>query len=652
MKTASRIDELKASGRLPSPTGVGLAILRLTEQKDVAIAELSRVLESDPALAGRVLKYANSSQHATRKPVVAVKDGVVRLGIRAVRQLALGFSVVSNHRNGTCRGFDYQAFWARSLARALAVRALSAADRTINPDEAFTCGLLGQIGRLALAHLHTEAYARVLALHGADANQDLCALERGQFDLDHNELTGALLREWCVPDEYVEAVQSFETAVPDESPPAGTAQALARYLHVADLLAAVCLADDAFRARCIPTLFSVAQALGNDADSLMVLYDAVVAEWKEWGAILDVPTAAAASLREWTDRQPRAGAAPAGETPPEPAASPETAAVAAAPAPAAASLRILIVDDNPADQNLLARLLESAGHGVTRAKDGREALAMALERPPHLIVTDWIMPELDGIGLCKALRRAERTQQIYIIVLTACEDEEHLVTAFEAGADDYMVKPFSPRTLKARIRAAQRIIRLQEEVDSDKEEITRYAAELSVMNRKLERAALTDLLTGLPNRRNAMDRLDEEWSSAKRHGRALACMILDLDHFKHINDQYGHAVGDAVLRDTAASLRRLVRRDDIVFRFGGEEFLLLCPDTDPAGARHLGERVVAGVAATTISVPGFTGAVRVSIGLAHFSPDMKKPQDLLKAADAALYAAKRAGRNRLCVAGE
>jgi PleD family two-component response regulator len=128
------------------------------------------------------------------------------------------------------------------------------------------------------------------------------------------------------------------------------------------------------------------------------------------------------------------------------------------------------------------------------------------------------MPEMDGIALCKSLRATKPGQRIYLIILTALEDEDHLIEAFEAGVDDYIVKPLNERVIKARLRAGQRVIRLQEEIEREREEIRRYAAELAVTNRRLQEAALTDMLTALPNRRYGMDRMEQEWAAAKRSG--------------------------------------------------------------------------------------------------------------------------------------
>ena len=201
----------------------------------------------------------------------------------------------------------------------------------------------------------------------------------------------------------------------------------------------------------------------------------------------------------------------------------------------------------------------------------------------------------------------------------------------------------------ARLRAAERVIRLQERAEHDRDQIRRIAADLSVANRKLKHMALFDALTGLPNRRYAMERLAKEWQRAERQELPLLCMILDIDHFKKVNDTYGHDIGDVVLRETARVMKDCLRASDEVCRFGGEEFLAICPDADIAVAHELGDRLREAVARNHIDVPGYQGSITVSVGVASYSSELASTAELLKLADEALYAAKEAGRNKVCI---
>ncbi len=197
---------------------------------------------------------------------------------------------------------------------------------------------------------------------------------------------------------------------------------------------------------------------------------------------------------------------------------------------------------------------------------------------PQLIITDWVMPEMDGIEFCKALRQNPAWRNIYVFIVTAQESTERLVEAFEAGANDYLTKPINFKVLGARLWAAQRVVQLQEELEFDRQQLRKFAAELAASNQRLQKLALTDVLPELPNRRYANEQLDRQWALAERNGRPLACMMVDIDRFKQINDTYGHKVGDDVLKQVANVLRQTARKQDMVCRLGGEEFLVICPE--------------------------------------------------------------------------
>jgi diguanylate cyclase (GGDEF)-like protein len=231
------------------------------------------------------------------------------------------------------------------------------------------------------------------------------------------------------------------------------------------------------------------------------------------------------------------------------------------------------------------------------------------------------------------------------------QDTSRLIEAFDAGADDYVRKPVSPKVLVARLRAAQRVLELHDELERDREQMRRFAADLAIENRRYQQAALTDPLTGFPNRRYVVDRLEQEWASAKRTARPFACLLVDIDHFKRVNDTHGHDVGDVVLKHTAQVLRDTARVHDVISRLGGEEFLVLCPDTGAKGAQACAERLRAAVEAASISVGSISCSVTISIGVAVWNKETASSEALVKAADVAVYAAKEGGRNQACYAG-
>jgi two-component system, cell cycle response regulator len=252
--------------------------------------------------------------------------------------------------------------------------------------------------------------------------------------------------------------------------------------------------------------------------------------------------------------------------------------------------------------------------------------------------------------LIRALRETRIGRNIYILLLTDLEEDERLIEAFEAGVDDFVGKPLRPRVLAARLRAGLRVVRLQQELERDREEIRRFAAELAVSNRRLQEAALTDALTGFPNRRYAIERIQQEWLASSRTARPMSCMIIDIDSFKQINDTHGHDAGDMVLREAAEALRDALRGQDVICRTGGDEFLVICPETDLPAAQVCAERLRSAVDRLVLSAGGQTLKVSLSIGVAVRDPYMGDVDALIKRADEGAYLAKQRGRNRVEVA--
>jgi diguanylate cyclase (GGDEF)-like protein len=315
-------------------------------------------------------------------------------------------------------------------------------------------------------------------------------------------------------------------------------------------------------------------------------------------------------------------------------------------------VRVLLVEDEPTSRIKTEAILRHAlGCEVVCASNGAEALSKAREFQPRIVITDWLMPVMDSIEFCRALRAREWGLSMYLVMLTCVETEEQIVEAFEAGVDDYVTKPVDTRALTARMRAALHYVKLLESWEHDRDQLRRYAAELAQSSRRLRHAAMTDLLTGLPNRRAGMEALAKSWSASQRNGQPVAALMIDIDRFKSINDRYGHAVGDQVLREVANAIQSAARKDDNVSRVGGEEFLLLCNCTDTDTALLAAERLRKLVRSLEMSVAGIDVVLKtsISIGVAIREDAMQDADELIRAADQALYSAKHAGRDRVCL---
>ncbi len=660
--TVNKIDtsfltELKASGRLPSPTGVALTILELTRNPETSTEDLAEVLKGDPALAGQVLKYANSAVMGSREEITSLNDALVRLGMSMVRQLCLGFSVLSSARSGPCPRFDYQRYWTRSLATGVGCQILSRRISSVSPDEGFTCGLLGHIGSLALASVYPDEYAQILSAWNSGSNAQLHTLEEDTLSLNHHQVTAAIFNDWGLPEYYQQATLNqddhdwIDTREADGS--LSRARKLANLLNIADLVAEICLEDGPERHRVVLDFMQVGEQLGVPEQEWMALYDDIMQEWHRMGRILDILTSNLPAMENLV-RRARAYDKPIDDTGKGPQAATAKEQVNSS---TGLGLEILLATDSPVDQRMLQKKLSDAGHHVTVAGDGKQALELALATNPQLILTDWMMPEMDGLELCRTLRQSDLAGRCHMLVMTSNDSQKELEEGFAAGIDDYLIKPLNHRILMAKVKAAGRIIKLQIQSEQDKKEIERHLKtlgrqkrELQKMYEQVQRLALEDQLTQLPNRRAGLARLDEVWAESRRNGTPMLVMIMDIDKFKNVNDTYGHDAGDVVLRSTAAVMRNTMREYDVVCRFGGEEFLVVCPGADVEVAKDLGDRIRMAVENNRIETPEFTGNITISIGVSVRDESHAKPQEMIKEADEALYAAKEAGRNLVCIA--
>ena len=294
---------------------------------------------------------------------------------------------------------------------------------------------------------------------------------------------------------------------------------------------------------------------------------------------------------------------------------------------------MLAAEDNPVFQSMLRAVLTKWGYEAVIARDGIEAWdILQQQNTPRLAILDWMMPGMDGVELCRRIRATARETDIYILLLTSRTESQDLVEGMEAGADDYLTKPFNTHELRVRMRAGMRILDLQEE--------------LLLAREALRTQATHDALTGLLNRGAILAALQTELSRGSCKGQPAGVLLVDLDCFKQINDTRGHLAGDSVLRDAAERMKSAVRCYDSVGRYGGEEFLVVLPDCSAEAARQYAERVRAAVGDQAYSSNGESFPVTCSVGVAWCADSATRDADrLIRDADLALYRAKGLGRD-------
>lgn len=303
-------------------------------------------------------------------------------------------------------------------------------------------------------------------------------------------------------------------------------------------------------------------------------------------------------------------------------------------------MKVLVADDDAGSRLVAKAAVEQSGHECIVAADGNSAWELYQSHRPHVVVTDLVMPGLDGLALCRAIRSAEKDSYTYLVLVTSKGSREDVVAGMKAGADDYVTKPLDPFTLHTRLLVALRVTSLH--------------ADLAHYRAALSEQARTDPLTKLYNRLKLTEDLERLHSNSARLGQDYSLAICDVDNFKSYNDIYGHQAGDSALQAVATSLARQSRQSDGVYRIGGEEFLLVLPGQPASGAESMLERALAAVEGLGIAHAGNpSGILTISAGISSYMPEHRVSNErILNEADVALYAAKAAGRNRVELATE
>lgn len=606
--------KLKASDRLPSPSGTALAILRLTQSDDATARSVAELVQTDPALSGRILKFANSAAISPRRPIISIPEAVQLLGMNVVGQFAISLSIIGRFQKGPCENFDYRLYWSFALIRAVAFKVISGFQRITASEEAFSLGLLADIGKLAMATAWPDAYSDILAKTQTERS---LLVEQHAFAINHLELSLLLLADWGFPAVFLEALKQKQFI---ESTAGSRSSHLTHQLLFAECSAQYCLGDAGYRQELAVNLKRLAQPYGLQEAELSTFVMSVEQQWRALGELINVstkarltsPTADANTLQE-----------------------------------AANGIEVLFVSEDVAAVDSLVRTIRENGYTVSLFKNKDSALAYFLDHNPGPVIII-LYSGLQGwkaTEIYQSLLGFSKKQSLYLIHLAAKADEDKMVEALEGGADAFLYQPISSKVLKAHLAVGKRFIHIQRKLAKNLTDIDRFNEELSATTQRLEVMANTDHLTSLPNRRYALSRLEQEWIAMARHKRPLCVLMMDLDHFKLINDNLGHAVGDEVLVHVSQMMHKSVRVNDILCRIGGEEFLVIAPDTDRSAGLVLGERIRASIEQEQPYELNLSCKVTVSIGAASPISQDAGWENLLKRADEAMYRVKQAGRN-------
>ena len=309
---------------------------------------------------------------------------------------------------------------------------------------------------------------------------------------------------------------------------------------------------------------------------------------------------------------------------------------------------VLVVDDTPENVTLLSRILKMSGYNVGVAENGAQAIEYAIRWPPDLILLDINMPVMDGFEACARLNADERTRGIPVIFISALDNLQDKVRAFQAGGVDYILKPFEYEEIQARVETHLVIRHLRVQLEEANQQLAARVEELTRLNQEVQRLANEDVLTGCFNRRHFMSLAWQEIQRSIRYKGSFSFLMMDIDHFKGFNDRYGHQIGDQLLCQLVSLCQKQLRSVDILGRYGGEEFVVLMPETAGEGALEASERLRESIEKMSIDTPAGKLSITVSMGLASLTSGFDESQNLdtlIRSADKALFAAKDAGRN-------
>ncbi|MGE0073008.1 MAG: diguanylate cyclase [Thiomonas sp.] len=597
---------------LPSPSAVALELMRALERRDMGLRELAQIARKDPALVARMIQLANSAVFAGLRPAVAIEEAVLRIGTSGLARLAIALSLVESSHTTTVAGFDLQRFWLTSIQRGLVFQYLSLRVGKMLSAEAFSLGLLAEVGQLAMA---VTLGAQAVSPNAAASSAAWREWQHQRYGFDQTDASAVLLQHWGFPPLLAQAVR--ERAVPltagDDSREAQLARcvALTRGLR----LLPDGTADD------IQAVHRLAVALDLTEDDLQGVLASAAHDMAGMASVFSLHLEQSEVDAEF-DRLRRALSNP-------PLLSDPVAE------------QVLVVAADADLRHGMRRVLEAAGHAVVECAAPPQALDIVQVQGTRVVVLDWTAGAEMAV-LCRRLR-LQHGPRLYLLALARDMDERSVLDALDAGANDVLFAPVLPQMLLAKVQTGARATRVLVSAEVERSASLHEQRSLEQRNAELLQAAGTDELTGLCNRRALDAFLPQTFDQARSQGQPLACLMFDLDEFKTINDRLGHDVGDRALRAAAHVLRQQSRSMDFVARVGGEEFLMLCPQTGEDAALRVAERIRASVAQPQPELPPLTVSVGVAVGPGNYADAAA----LVRAADQALLQAKRLGRNRV-----
>lgn len=599
-----RFMELKAGGLLPSPKGIALAVIELTNQPNTSFHDITRMVQADPAISGRILRYANAARGGSIRHIASLGQAITFLGMSRVRQIVLGFSLIDEYRSGPCPAFDYVGYWKSSLATGIAAQRLAASARA-PADESYTCGLLAGIGRLGFATAFPAGYAEILT--SGVSGEALIAEERKRFGLEHAALSGEMLDNWGLPAVFTSAVRDHEFPAKSSLAPDSRAYTLCLALSLASRIGQLLNLDDAQRWQLFPAVFSAATPLGIAEEDVRALVKAVVEDWQSWAGDLKLPARLHPDLSDLLAETPvgfgdhiKSGAA-------------------------ALPLRFALLVRDETRAARLGHLLEALGYPVTRLPDDA---AGRFESPGDRL--DVVLIDMGEVGVeaLKALRTGQAAigKALHVVALIPDAAREQAARLLQEGADDYLLYGFTEAALQLRVLNAQHRVSIEAVAHAGKERVLDFDKDLA--GHGLQAAEVSrDAITHLPDQRHGLELVAWKWELSLANNVPIACLMLAIE-----------GAGNQVLQQVANIVAHCCRSSDVVFRHGDAAFCIVCLGATEAKARLLSERIIGAVGAHEYGLPAGMLKVRVNprVGVAVRSPAMKTPDALIAAAVKAL----------------